>query len=419
MSNNFSFGYSEAVINPNQWITLRGYEHRYKQGIGNSGILDDLYARALFLKAGETGLLLVTLDLCGIEMKTADLLREAISEKTRIPKEHIMLSAAHTHSGPLTCVPLSSGVNLNKKHQEILENEIGQYLEYIKECILTICTEAQSRMCEGKLSASTLRMNLGYNRRYPLTDEKGNPSVRMHFNLWKHSGEDINCKIDEDIPVLMIERINESNEDDYLEPYGQKRIVLFSVPYHPVVLGQGSRAVSADYPGAARACIEEAVGSGTKAMFLLGACGDINVLMACQENPKAVKIVGGAIGYGVAAALSNRRKIEMDRLDALEEEYLDKNGNRIIVQVFKIGDSAIAAVSAECFNELGIRVRQASKYTQTLIATNSNGYGEYLPSKAAFEEGGYEVDSACNKGYQDDILDRIIERIAFIMNEML
>lgn len=314
------FGYSDAVIDPGTGITLAGYRHRFLQGIGNSGVLDHLHAKALSLRLGKTELLIVTLDLCMVSLELCDSLREAVSRKLSIPKEHIMLSIVHTHSAPTTCIPEYARGDFygdkTKDNYARMEKEIEQYLESLKECILAICSEAHYRTHQGKISTTTLKMNLGYNRRYPITDANGNQTVKMHFNLWGNYGEEKNHDIDENIPILMIERTAEDSKDDYLEPYGAKKIVLFSVPYHPVVLGENSRVVSADYPGAACACIEEAIGYRTKAMFLLGACGDINALMACQENPDAVKIVGRAIGYGVTAALSNRKEVEVCRLDA-------------------------------------------------------------------------------------------------------
>lgn len=76
-----------------------------------------------------------------------------------------------------------------------------------------------------------------------------------------------------------------------------------------------------------------------------------------------------------------------------------------------IGKLAIVAVSAECFNELGIKVRKVPDFKQILMATNSNGNIGYLYSKAAFTEGGYEAECAKNHGFSEDTLDNVIEKI--------
>ena len=43
------YGYSDSLITPSRDICLGGYGNRYSSGFGNSGVLDDLYARVLSL----------------------------------------------------------------------------------------------------------------------------------------------------------------------------------------------------------------------------------------------------------------------------------------------------------------------------------------------------------------------------------
>ncbi len=401
--NELFFGYCDTVITPPDTMGLAGYAYRINHGFGNSGVLDNLYARALSLKSNDVNLIVITMDICLISEETGDMIRKKVAEKTGVPIENIMLSLSHTHSGPVT----TKGNNYNTE----ISHEIDAYIDCLTDKLVTISSQACSIKHKGKIYASTFTAVMGYNRRYTTVDANGNKSVKMLFNLWQNKMYSPNESIDPHIPILMIERVDDNNFDPYLSAVGTERVVLFNVPVHPVVMGQQNRYVSSDYPGAARKCIEEILGDGTKAMFLLGACGNVNSLLACQCNPKAIDVVGKAIGYGICASLSLRKELIFDGLKAVTEniELQDSvKAKKIITQVFKIGKAAIAAVSCECFTELGIRIRNESQFDQTLVATNSNGGYGYIPTRETLMSyNGYEVDSARRMGFDENLLDRM------------
>lgn len=400
------FGYAECIITPSSDMGLFGYEKRDEHGFCNSGVLDDLYARALSLSSEADELILVTMDLCMLDEKMADCIRNSVSQKLHLPAENILLSVSHTHSGPRT-------MNGPYEGDACVCGKIAAYLKELTTRIVSICSQASCVKFRGKLSTAVFHARLSYNRRFECDGSNDLKAVKMLFTLWRNPGVLPNGPVDADIPVLMIERSDEPDYDAFLSQAGVNRLVLFSVPIHPVVLGEDSRVVSADYPGAAVRCIENTLGEGTKAMFLLGACGNINPYLACQNHPKAVEIIGNAVGYGICSALSNRTEVPFDGLKAASEKLYLKEGeglSRVVVQVFRIGRSAIAAFSCECFTELGLRVRQESGFIQTLVATNSNGGCGYIPTREAWEtEGGYELASARQTGFDKDMLDRMAD----------
>lgn len=397
------FGYSECVITPGRNIGLAGYPHRPECGFNNSGVLDDLYAGALALKLGDTELIVVAADLCVMEPEDADRIRQAASSKTGVPVERIMLALSHTHSGPVTSVGYTE---VSQREAEA----IREYMDGVVAGIAAICAEARSRLGEAKVYSATYRAVLGFNRRYPERDEKGNTVAKMLFSMWQNPGHETEGTLDPDIPVLVIERVSGGAEDSYLSQNGYRRVVLFSAPYHPVVLGQQNRFVSADYVGAARRCLTEVLGSRTAALFLYAPSGNVEPALAVQNNPQAVQVVGNAIGYGIATILALRREVSVDSLDSIEEDVVGNAslGTRIKTHVFRIGDACIVGVSGECFAELGMQIRQASPFAQTLVATNANGGRGYLPVKEAFAQGGHEVESALGKGYDGDLFETVV-----------
>jgi len=77
------------------------------------------------------------------------------------------------------------------------------------------------------------------------------------------------------------------------------------------------------------------------------------------------------------------------------------------LQAIQIGDSVFVAVPAEVFVEIGMRLKNTDGL-RTFVAGVTNGYIGYLPTRRAFETGGYEVVSArCGP----DAEDRLVEGV--------
>jgi hypothetical protein len=348
-----------------------------------------------------------------MEPEKADEIRQTVSDKTGIPARHIMLALSHTHSGPVT----------SEKYTETTGEEaaaVRRYMTFLKKSITAVCAEAASRLNPGKMYETTYKTVLGYNRRYSSADETGGRKAKMLFNMWKNPGHPVNGTVDENIPVLLIEKIDDGSEDFYINQNGIKYLLLYSPPYHPVVLWQHSRMVSADYVGAARKTLENILDGRTKAMFLYGASGNVEPALACQCNPASKEIVGNAIAYGIAVNLALRKPVETGSIRILEEDVYadDSKKRRIKVQTIILGDACIAGVSGECFTELGIEIRRASPFKQTLVATNTNGGRGYLPVREAFSEGGHEVISAREMGYGEELFDRVLETVRKHMSRL-
>jgi hypothetical protein len=60
------------------------------------------------------------------------------------------------------------------------------------------------------------------------------------------------------------------------------------------------------------------------------------------------------------------------------------------IQVIALGDVAIVAFPVELFTAFGRRVKSASPFAATFIATLANGWHGYAPTLEAFSRGGYE-----------------------------
>src|SRR6516162_5372643 len=92
-------GVAKVNITPDYLMWMSGYAARTKPAEGK---LQDLWAKALVLEdaTGRRGLL-VTMDLVGISGDFSVAVCGKLKEKFDLPREAIMLSVSHTHSGPV------------------------------------------------------------------------------------------------------------------------------------------------------------------------------------------------------------------------------------------------------------------------------------------------------------------------------
>src|SRR5207247_854296 len=84
-------------INPPEGTPLAGY---YSER-GSRTVLDNLFSKALVLEQDDTKVALVVCDLISLPRRTVREARDLIEKQTGIPGAHVMISATHTHTGPL------------------------------------------------------------------------------------------------------------------------------------------------------------------------------------------------------------------------------------------------------------------------------------------------------------------------------
>ncbi len=66
------------------------------------------------------------------------------------------------------------------------------------------------------------------------------------------------------------------------------------------------------------------------------------------------------------------------------------------LHALRIGELAFLGVPGELFVEIGLAIKAASPYSVTLVSGYTNGIYFYIPTAAAFAQGGYEVESYRN-----------------------
>src|ERR1700686_1890975 len=92
-----SVGAAQVTISPPAGMPMAGY---YATRL-STGVHDDLHAKAIVLSSGDQQAAIVACDLIGIPPAVVEEARALIQSGTGIPGENVMISATHSHTGPL------------------------------------------------------------------------------------------------------------------------------------------------------------------------------------------------------------------------------------------------------------------------------------------------------------------------------
>ena len=431
-------GVAAVKITPPLGTPMAGYYSRRD----SEGVLDDLYAKALVLDDGKTKAAMVGCDLIGLPRAVVVEARQLIAKKAGIPASNVMISATHTHTGPLVLSGSSrdddatGGSQLSK-----------DYAEQLPKWIVRAVEEAHERRTSACISyASENEPKLSFIRRFWMKDGTvgWNPGVK-NPNIIRPIGV-----IDPQVNVIYAETVGQEPAAavEKLEVDGSRRPVktdkkplLTYVNFALHLDTTGGDLISADFPATLARRLAEYKGPQMLTIFANGACGNINHInvnwVARQTSPEAARRLGTILSADVLKAYMDLKDVEDTVLRVRNEvvqlplakhtdeelrqarEIVARQGAnasflervkayRILdtaaqqgkpmdvdVQVFALGqDIAWVALPGEVFVELGLNIKAASPFQQTNIIELANGITPYIPHRSAFSEGQYEVVSS-------------------------
>ncbi len=226
-------GSATRDITPTKPMFLAGYPHVPRT---STGVHDPLLASALYLADGKTALLLIGLDILFISQRSTIVCREAIGKATGIPAGNILISASHTHSGPVTNDQLAwSG-------DPLVPPADPEYLEQFHCGIIEAGIAAHAAAMPARLAVtSAVAEGVGCNRLDP------------------------NGPFDSEVGLLALK----SERDG--------RLFALDLVYgtHPTVLHEDSKLVSSDFPHFTRQQIAEAF-PGVTTVYHNGPCGNLS-----------------------------------------------------------------------------------------------------------------------------------------------
>ena len=131
----------EADISPEVGTLIAGYG-KHDVSVAK---YDSLLASGLCLDDGENRVLLVSLDLIGLDYDSIKDLRKRLSAITGVPEEGVMISCTHTHEGPHTRMYAKKEAIAEKVFDESPDSADSRYMAKLYNNV----EAAARRMMEG------------------------------------------------------------------------------------------------------------------------------------------------------------------------------------------------------------------------------------------------------------------------------
>ena len=424
-------GASATVITPPPGTPLAGYYGMR----ASTGVLDDIFAKALVFEQDGAKAAIVICDLISLPRHTVEAARALIEKQSGITD--VLLAATHTHTAPVLARESSMDelvggtMELSRTYTVKLPGLIAQ----------AVADAGAQLRPAGAFAAKGRVENLAFNRRFWMDDGTvaWNPG-KKNLHIVAPAGPH-----DPEIGVL------------YFAEADEKAIGCFvNYAMHPDTTG--GLKISADYQGVVARRLGEMKSPAMTTLVANGTCGNLNHVNVWWPGPQtspgeAVRlgnILAGAVSEAwprLAAvkvgALRVRHEMvklalpeitEADRAAARETarhakeakfmdqvqtfkvlDVLDREGKPwdVEVQVIALGDDvAFVSLPGEIFVELGLAIKAASPFKHTQIIELANGSIGYIPNRSAYPEGNYEVVSArCAAGSGEKLVEAAVRML--------
>ncbi|MDZ4797376.1 MAG: neutral/alkaline non-lysosomal ceramidase N-terminal domain-containing protein [Bryobacteraceae bacterium] len=409
-------GRAAVVITPEAGVPLAGY---YSTRFAN-GVHDDLQAKAIVIATGDRRVALVACDLIGLPPAVLEEARRIAAAKSGIPEGNIMISATHTHTGPL----MMGGGARDAAYGGTLP-AAQKYLSELPSKIAESITSAVHDLQPAKMSAGRgQETSISFNRRFFMKDGSvGWNAGKLNPNIVRPAGP-----VDPDVSVLYFEN---ASTGEALATYVNFALHLDTV---------GGQEISADYPATLSSILSKVKGPRMLTVFTNAACGNINHIDVSTKRPqkgneeaaqigtvlageviktyarlepaapvtanvrsRTLALPPAAIQSGdqararqIATSLESGGKATfLDTVFAYKVlDVVDRKGKAYDAEVQVVAltrDIAIVALPGEIFTELGMAIKKSSPFPMTIVVELAHGPTTYFPNEAAVPQGNYEV----------------------------
>ncbi len=357
-----------------QW--LMGYAARQ-----STGVHDPIFHRIAILDDGATQVVIVASDICVFSPTVYDEAAAEVRREFGLEPKQLWWTVTHTHSAPEVGPPGVYDVLLKGRSDHEWSRE---YLAQVKSTLRQGIAEARAKLVPARLAAGEGRSNANINRR--ARDLDGTISL----------GYNPDGPVDRQIGLLRLER-----------PDGSPIALIANYAMHGTALGGQSMEISGDAPGVAAAYVEQKL--GVPVLYVNGAAGNIAPIYTTQVSPRAAhlgefRVLLGDRILAANANLTGAKEVNLRLLEKTIETplraglvwppelstYGSANMVRIPVRFLALGDTVLWGAPIELFCEIAMRVRNDSPFSHTFFFGYTNGWLGYLPTAAAFAEGGYE-----------------------------
>jgi hypothetical protein len=398
----YQIGVAKMDITPTYPIRLSGFGFRRTE---SEGVTQRIWAKALAIEdAGESdgvsgqpgqisarrSVLLIAVDNCGVPAHLVDELASRLEKKTGLPRDHLSVTATHTHTAPMLKDMLATlfGQPIPKEHQERIDRYTKEFTDKLEKVALEALADRQP----AKLTWGIGTVGFAANRR-----TKGGP-------------------VDHDLPVLAVRDLK-----------GKVRAVYVSYACHCVTLSNNK--ISGDWAGFAQEAVQDDF-SGAVALVSIGCGADANpeprgkgddVELARRQGSQVARevkrLVAGHLTPVRGSIRTTRKTIELPladlpshaewetrakrddaagyharvQLDRLDRGEKLKTQIDYPIQTWKFGDMlTMVFLPGEVVVDYSLRFKHELGRDRLWINAYANDDPCYIPSERILREGGYE-----------------------------
>jgi hypothetical protein len=391
---------------------MAGYYHDRKA----DDVLDDLYARALVLSDNKTSAALVVCDLIGLRREMTAQVRADIAQRTGIPAANTLICCTHTHTGPITEPWPKAGIYPDPAYLDVLAKKIADAVQLAYQRRQPATLHAGRGHVEG----------IAFNRRLWMRDGtlRTNPPFQS-ADIVRPAGP-----IDPELGVWMVRDLE-----------GAPLAMVNTYALHPDQVG--GTALCADYGGVESRLLQHFFGPDCTVLCPNGTCGDINHFCfskpaayshglhvhqrsghalageAIKQVPNLAPVDAGVVRAGsrtIQAALrlpSDEEVAWAEKAVGGEMRGFDADGLAVVkahrilrlhqgatssipveISALAVGGTAFVGLPGEIFVDLGLAIKARSPFPHTFCGELCNDTIGYVPTRKAYDEGGYEATSS-------------------------
>ena len=403
------FGISEKDITPELGMNIPGYfEFRPAEKI-----LDPLFVKAMVFDNGKECFAFVVCDAVELYRKHTVEICHRVAEKVDIKEENISVSVTHSHTAGPTWTWESSYYE-DEKYTEML----------VSQSVEAVCEAYAARKNARISTAVGMLSGVAFVRRFYLIDGSFamNPDPAL-----------VKCPETEPDETFILMKVE--YED------GETAAFIENFALHADSVG--GNVISGDYPGVVARLVREKYGESVHNVFINSAAGDVNhidterlkngsvanyeecgrkifeKIIELEEKLKVTEnddVIPQTLYFDVAKRRPSEHNYEIAKR-ILGGEDIDFDGYNndlttrtifataakkcyessveklsVEIKTLKLGDVYFAIWPGEVFCEFAKLVRSAHSDKMIAVSAQANNTLDcYIPSKIAFENGGYET----------------------------
>jgi len=422
----FLIGTDQSEITPASSVYLAG-KIRNKP---SQGVHDNLYAKTIYIESNKEKVVLVSLDLVGLPLNIVDKIRKAVKEDVNL--DNIVIACTHTHSGPNTISFLNTKIDDN--WFSLLPNKIVNLIKS------SIKKKEQAKIGFKKVNV----FGIGKNRR-------GNKE-----------------EVDPELGIIKVQDLKDR----------VKVIFLNFSCHATTILDENNLLISADYPAYIYKSLSEVYPeaiilftNGAAGDINIGYSADDSALgekmdIRTFENAEKIgkRICNKVISVMNDIPINNKEllvykkkviklpfKTQLPQKHELEEQIKKRQDsiiNTIVkskkkklqirqiydeiilekmksqynnggflnteIDILRVNDAILVTVPGELFCKLGLKIKKMLSPKIAMIVGYANDYIGYIPTKEAFSQGGYEVETSL---FADEVGNILINEVGALVKE--